>query len=137
MALPLRTWSRQNCRSLHSLYWMVMHYLRTNTQSLHRHRHFLLPDWYPTNDTVVPESELLSYIMSLCKCIPFFVEPISSSTGSIGIFLPMRCAAMYFRQHGHWEWLKWVGNVKNSVFVKGLAPPSVRHAQSGRVSPGP
>jgi hypothetical protein len=122
---------------LHSLYWTVMHYLRTNTQALHRHRHFLLPDWYPAEEHVVPENELLSYILSLCKCIPFFVEPISSSTGNVGIFLPMKCAAMYFTQHGHWQWLKWIGNVKNSVFVKGLAPPSVRHAQGEKVSPGP
>ena len=120
----------------HSLYWMVMHYLRTNTQMLHKHRHELEHDWYPAEATVVHESELLGYILNLCKCIPFFVEPISSSTGSVGIFLPMRCATMYFSKQGHWQWLKWVGSVKNSVFVKGLAPPNVAHNR-GKVSPGP
>ena len=121
---------------LHSIYWMVMHYLRTNTQMLHKHRHRLLPDWYPEANAVVHENELRGYILNLCQCIPFFVEPISSSTGSVGIFLPMRCAAMYFQEHGHWQWLKWIGNVKSSVFVKGLAPPSVRQPL-GKVSPGP
>lgn len=121
---------------LHSLYWLVMHYLRTNTQALHKHRHELLHDWYPSEDIVVRENELLGYVLNLCKCIPFFGEPISSSTGSVGIFLPMRCAAMYFTQHGHWQWLKWVGNVRSSVFVKGLAPPNVNHNR-GKVSPGP
>lgn len=122
---------------LHSLYWMVMHYLRTNTQMLHKHRHELEHDWYPADATVVHESELLGYALDLCRCIPFFVEPISSSTGSIGIFLPMRCAAMYFSTHGHWSWLKWIGNVKASVFVKGLQPPSVAPQNRGKVSPGP
>lgn len=121
---------------LHSLYWMVMHYLRTNTQMLHKHRHQLVPDWYPSPNTIVQEDELLNYILNLCQCMPFFVEPKCSSTGSIGIFLPMRCAAMYFSQHGHWDWLRWIGNVKSSVFVRGLAPPTVKH-RSGKVSPGP
>ena len=121
---------------LHSLYWMVMHYLRTNTQMLHKHRHRLLPDWYPAANAIVHENELLGYILNLCQCIPYFVEPISSSTGSVGIFLPMRCAAIYFSQHGHWQWLRWIGMVKSSVFVKGLAPPSVRQPM-GKVSPGP
>ena len=111
---------------LHSLYWMVMFYLRTNTQSLQKHRHRLDHDWYPDTSRVVEEDELLGYIFNLCQCMPFFVEPISSSTGSVGIFLPLRCAAIYFTAHGHWQWLKWIGSVRNSVFVKGLVPPNVR-----------
>lgn len=111
---------------LHSLYWMVMFYLRTNTQSLQKQRHRLEHDWYPEATHVVEEEELLGYIFNLCQCIPFFVEPISSSTGSIGIFLPLRCAAVYFTAHGHWQWLKWIGDVRSSVFVKGLAPPNVK-----------
>ncbi|KAK3715306.1 hypothetical protein LTR37_007273 [Vermiconidia calcicola] len=121
---------------LHSLYWTVMHYLRTNTQSLHKHRHHLAHDWFPSPEEDVPEEELLEYILSLCQCMPFFVEPISSSTGSIAVFLPMRCAAMYFTAHGHWQWLRWVGSVKDSVFVKGLVPPSVR-PDMRKVVPGP
>ena len=121
---------------LHSLYWTVMHYLRTNTQSLHKNRHRIELDWYPNAASIVQEDELLGYILNLCQCIPFFVEPISSSTGNIGIFLPLRCAAMYFTEHGHWRWLEWIGSVRNSVFVKGLAPPAVKHKR-GKVSPGP
>ncbi|KAK3710323.1 hypothetical protein LTR37_010389 [Vermiconidia calcicola] len=121
---------------LHSLHWMVMHYLRTNTQSLHKHRHHLDRDWFPSAEEDVSEEELLGYVLNLCQCIPFFVEPISSSTGSIAVFLPMRCAALYFMAHGHWAWLRWVGNVKNSVFVKGLVPPAVR-PDMRKVLPGP
>ena len=121
---------------LHSLYYMVMHYLRTDIQSLHRHRHTLLPDWYPKAKSVVPEDELLGLILELCRCIPFFVEPISSSTGHIGIFLPMRCASIYFREHDHWKYLKWIGEVKGTVFTKGLVPPTVQH-NAARLSPGP
>lgn len=122
---------------LHSLYWMSLYYMRSNTQSLHQHRHKIDDNWYPSSEDVVPQVELFDYILHLCRCIPFFVEPVSSSTGSIGIFLPMRCAAMYFAMHGHWEWLKWIGSVRNSVFVKGLSPPSVKFEGSGKVSPGP
>lgn len=121
---------------LHSLYWMSMHFLRTNTQSLHKRRHRLDHDWYPSEGSVVREDELLGYTLNLCRCIPFFVEPISSSTGSIGIFLPIRCAAMYFTAHGHWAWLKWIGSVRNSVFVRGLVPPNVSN-ESRRASPSP
>ncbi|KAK5173446.1 uncharacterized protein LTR77_002127 [Saxophila tyrrhenica] len=99
---------------LHSLYWMVMHYLRTNTQSLQKQRHRLDIDWYPSGQAVVQEDELLGYILNLCRCIPFFVEP------------------------GHWEWLKWIGAVRNSVFVRGLAPPNVsKESRTQRVSPEP
>ena len=52
--------------------------------------------------------------------------------------MPMREAAMYFTAHSHWRFLKWVGEVKNNVFVKGLAPPGVKNAgkESGMVPPG-
>ena len=111
---------------LHSMYWLMMYSLRLNTQSLHKHRHGLVVDWYPDADSVVPQDEVLQYILNLCQCIPFFTEPISSTVGSVGIFLPLRIAALYFTQHGHWAWLKWIGSVRNSVFVKGLAPPNVK-----------
>lgn len=111
---------------LYSLCWMVMHSLRTNTQSLFKRRHALLPDWYPDPEDIVPEEELLQYVLNLCQTIPFFVEPICSSTGHIAIFLPLRTAALYFTEHGHWKWLRWIGAVKNSVFVKGLSPPNVK-----------
>ena len=110
---------------LHSLYWMLMYELRKNIQSLQKLKHQVLKNWYPEKDDIVPEDELLGYCLNLCQCIPYFVEPVSNSTGSIGIFLPMRTAAMYFTAQGHWHWLKWVGAVRNSVFVRGLTPPNV------------
>lgn len=121
---------------LYSIYWMAMYYLRANIQSLQKLRHRILEDWYPGSKAAVPEDELLGYILDLCQCIPFFVEPVSNSAGHIGIFMPMRAAALYFTEHSHWRWLKWVGEVKNNVFIKGLAPPGVKNAgrESGIVS---
>ncbi|KAF2480695.1 hypothetical protein BDY17DRAFT_312540 [Neohortaea acidophila] len=110
---------------LYSVFWIVMHYLRSNIQSLQKTRHEISVDWYPDADDVVHEDELLGYVLNLCQCIPFFVEPISCSAGHIGIFLPMRVAAFYFTAHGHWQWLKWIGAVRNNVFTKGLSPPVV------------
>lgn len=123
---------------LYSVCWMVMHYLRSNIQSLQKLRHRILVDWYPEPDDVVLEDELLGYALSLYQCIPFFVEPISNSSGHIGIFMPMRTAAVYFTDRGHWRWLKWIGAVRNNVFVKGLVPPGVKHAgkESGIVTAG-
>jgi hypothetical protein len=60
---------------------------------------------------------------------------MSSSTGQIGIFLPMRTAAIYFTQRGNWTLLKWVGAVKDNVFVKGMHPPSARAIQAAKESP--
>lgn len=109
-----------------SVYWDVMHFLRTMIQSLHKTRHKLEQDWYPNPEDVVVEEELLEYAMNLCRCFPFFVEPISSSTGHIGIFLPLRTAAVYFTQHGHWAMLKWCGAVRDHAFTRGMKPPNVR-----------
>lgn len=108
-----------------SMYWMAMHFLRSNTQSLQKKRHQLLADWYPDPGDEVLEEELMGYVVSLCRTIPYFCEPESSASGSIGIFLPLRTAAIYFTAHGHWRLLKWVGSVRNNVFVKGLRPPAV------------
>lgn len=113
---------------LHSVYWMVMFHIRTNIQSLQKLRHRVLHDWYPSPEDAVSEDELLGYVLSLCQCIPTFLDPQSASAGHIGIFMPMRTAAIYFTEHGHWRLLRWVGEVKNNVFTKGLAPPGVNHA---------
>lgn len=113
---------------LYSVYWMVMFHLRSNIQSLHKLRHRILDDWYPPPTDTVPEDELLDYVLDLCRCIPTFVQPESNSAGNIGAFLPMRTAAMYFTERGHWQLLRWVGAVRNNMFVKGLAPPGVKNA---------
>lgn len=109
-----------------SLYWVCMHFLRTTVQTLHNLRHALDEDWYPEASRIVPDEELLTYAFNLCKCMPFFCEPVSSNTGQIGIFLPMRTAAIYFTTHGQWKYAKWIGAVRNSVFTKGLSPPNVK-----------
>ncbi|KAI7196095.1 hypothetical protein KC363_g1033 [Hortaea werneckii] len=110
---------------LASLYWMCLHFLRTTVQQTHKLRHDLDQTWYPDPGEEVNEEELLELIFHLCKTIPFFCEPISGSTGHIGIFLPMRTAAIYFTQRGHWKLARWVGMIRRCVFTKGLAPPNV------------
>lgn len=127
---------------LSSLYWMCMHFIRTSIQGLHKLRHEIDDTWYPNPDSAVAESELFTYVVYLCKCLPFFCEPISSDTGQVGIFLPMRTAAIYLTSRGHWQYAKWIGAVRNSVFVKGLTPPYVGDPPgtlSGldRIPPGP
>lgn len=109
---------------LQTMYWMTIFELRTAIQSLHKYRHRLLTDWYPDPAEEVAECELFAYVLNLCKSIPYFCEPSCNSSGSIGIFLPLRTAAMYLTAHGHWRLLKWLGCVKNNVFVKGLRPPN-------------
>lgn len=107
------------------VYWTVMHFMRATIQKLHTARHIVQKDWYPEPEDVVPEEELLEYVMKLCRCFPYYCEPFSSSTGQIGIFLPLRTAAVYFTEHGHWRLLKWCGSVKDSVFTRGMHPPSL------------
>ncbi|KAK1074893.1 hypothetical protein LTR74_000737 [Friedmanniomyces endolithicus] len=92
---------------LASVYWLSMFHLRLNVQSLHKLRHELETDWLPTPETAVEEDELSTYITNLCRCIPFFCEPISSSTGHIGIFLPLTTAAGYFIQHARSREARW------------------------------
>ncbi|KAK4542096.1 hypothetical protein LTR36_007127 [Oleoguttula mirabilis] len=70
---------------LTSLYWMCLYLLRTSAQGLHKLRHEIDETWHPSPDSAVTEDELLVYAINLCKCVPFFCEPISSSTGMIGI----------------------------------------------------
>ena len=109
----------------HSLYWMVLFHIRCNAQSLQELRNRLEPRWGPCDEAFVAESELLSYVLGLCQCIPFFVEPICGSSGQVAIFMPMRTAAHYLEDQGHWKWLSWLREVRDNVFVKGLAPPGL------------
>lgn len=110
---------------LHSLYWMCMHALRTGTQQVTALRCKMDPPWTHAALFHVDEDELLEYTLDLCRCMPFFCEPLTGSIGHIAIFLPMRCAAFYFATHGQWIWLKWIGAVKVTVFTQGLSPPKV------------
>lgn len=107
------------------VYWNVMHFMRATVQKLHTARHIAQKDWYPEPEEMVPEEELLEYVMNLCRCFPYYCEPFSSSTGQIGLFLPLRTAAVYFTERGHWNLLKWCGTVKNSCFNRGMHPPSL------------
>lgn len=108
---------------LASIYWMCFYQLRSTTQSLHAILRELDKDWFPEPGTAVSEEELLTYIQNLCKTIPFFTEPVCSCTGHVGIFLPMRTAAIYFMRQSRWAELKWIGTVRASIFTKGLSPP--------------
>lgn len=110
---------------MYSLYWMCMHALRTCVQQLASLRCKIDPDWPQRDRFAVSEDELLEYVMELCRCIPFFCEPLSGSIGHIAIFLPMRVAATYFGLRGQMMWLKWIGAVKATVFTQGLSPPIV------------
>ena len=111
---------------LTSLYWMCMHFLRTSIQSLYRMRTKVTGDWDFDTDLIVPESELLGYCLDLCKCFPFFCEPMSSSTGHVGMFLPARTAALYFKAEGHWQYMMWLQAVRTTVFNRGMSPPNIR-----------
>lgn len=110
---------------MHSLFWMCVHELRTCVQQLAGIRKRIDPQWAPTAHCEVAEDELQDYILDLCRCIPFFCEPLSGSIGHIAIFLPMRIAAAYFGTRRQSAWLKWIGAVKATVFTQGLSPPLV------------
>lgn len=110
---------------LQSLYWMCMHALRTCVQQIAALRHEIDSEWQHRSLYKVTEDELTEYVLDLCRCIPFFCEPLSGSIGHIAIFLPMRVIATYFGPRGKWEWLKWIGAVKATIFTQGLSPPIV------------
>lgn len=110
---------------LNSLYWMCMHALRTCTKQVAGRCLRIDPNWPYREYYDVPEDELLEYVLDLCRCMPFFCEPLSGSIGHIAIFLPMRIAAMSFGPRGMIPWLKWIGTVKNTIFTQGLSPPLV------------
>ncbi|KXT18152.1 hypothetical protein AC579_7703 [Pseudocercospora musae] len=119
-----------------SCYWDTMHFLRTCVKNIHLRRyeisaksHEEARQWFPPAEEIVTEDELLEYVMNMVRCFPYFTEPSSSATGSIGIFLPLRTAALYCAQHGHWALLKWLGEVRDCVFVKGMRPPFVKQRQ--------
>ncbi|CAK1368063.1 unnamed protein product [Cercospora beticola] len=114
---------------LASVYWDVMHFLRTTTKAMHHARYQAKPDWFPSAEEAVTQDELMEYVMNMMRCFPFFCEPTSSSTGQIGIFLPLRTAAFYCLEHGHWNLLKWLGAVRDGIFTKGMRPPSVRESR--------
>nr|POF02995.1 hypothetical protein CFP56_69998 [Quercus suber] len=109
---------------LTACYWHCMHALRTTVQSLLATRIVLDDGWTPSPQQIVEERELLEYVTNLCRTIPYFCEPVCASSGQIGIFLPLRVAAVYAKEYGHWSLLKWVGAVRASVFVKGMSPPT-------------
>ena len=116
---------------LHSSFWLRMHFLRTTMRSLHSQRAQLLSVWRTLDTTCerpVSEDELWDYIMNLCRCIPFFIEPENGTVGNICCFFPLLVASKHFEQHGDWDMLKWVHNVRCSVFNKGLSMPVIEGA---------
>lgn len=110
---------------MHSLLWLCVHALRTCVQQLTGLRKSLDATWTPIHHLIVTEDELQEYVLDLCRCIPFFCEPLSGSIGHIAIFLPMRVIATYFGPRRQWTWLKWIGAVKANIFTQGLSPPLI------------
>jgi len=120
---------------LASVYWLSMYHLRSTLQALHKLRHDLDGTWFPDPAQAVPEEEVSTYVTNLCRTIPFFAEPISSSTGHVGMFLPLTTSATYFVRHARWAEARWVGVVRASVFTRGLSPPSLGGTRVGVVPP--
>lgn len=106
--------------------WDVQHFLRSAVQDLHKARYKAATGWFPDAEDIVTEEELTAYVMDMARCFPYMCEPVSSSTGIIGLFLPLRTVAWHFMKQGNWTMLKWVGAVRDSVFNKGMSPPSVQ-----------
>ncbi|KAK1822544.1 hypothetical protein LTR12_003107 [Friedmanniomyces endolithicus] len=108
---------------LHATYWVCMYFLRSTVRALHVARASAVTGWSPSPSQSVEEEEMTGYIVDLCQCIPYFCEPATATAGCIESFLPMRTAAQYFLDRGMRMQVRWVGNVRRSVFNKGLAPP--------------
>ena len=121
---------------LHCQSWLRLYLLRASMQSLHNMRRELVPDWIPENERRINENELLGYIFNLCRCVPFFLEPENAMVGHVCCFFPLHVAAYYFRDHEYWPWLRWVREVRNSVFDKGLSMPEVRRPELPPECPG-
>ncbi|OQO02365.1 hypothetical protein B0A48_11919 [Cryoendolithus antarcticus] len=113
--------------SLYSKYWICLYFIRTTVRALHAARAIAGHGDAPGD--AVQDEELLGYIVDLCHCIPYFCEAASCSIGNIGMFFPMRTAALYFIERGLETEAKWISQVRTNVLNKGLAPPSVDDLQ--------
>ncbi|KAF2163571.1 hypothetical protein M409DRAFT_26181 [Zasmidium cellare ATCC 36951] len=111
-----------NCY-LYSQYWLRMFLLRGCTQQVHSLRQQVVPGWNPEKEAAVSETEVLGYVMNLCRCIPYLVEPSNCTIGCICSFFPVHIATQYFRDHGHWQWVEWARCVRNAIFSKGFSIP--------------
>lgn len=108
---------------LYSQYWLRMFLLRSCMQKVHTLRQQLVPGWLPESEQSVNETELLGYVMNLCRCIPYMVEPSNGAIGTICTFFPVHVATQYFQSRKHWQWLKWIYSVRDGIFTKGLSIP--------------
>lgn len=125
---------------LYSQYWLRMFLLRTCMQQIQSLRQQVVPGWTPEKKDLISETEILGYVMNLCRCIPFMVEPVNSTIGTICSFFPIHVATQYFKDHGHWQWMQWSRCVRKAVFSKGLSIPvsyndeacTAREDQKGR-----
>lgn len=112
-----------------------MYLLREAIQSLHKQRQQLVPCWSPDADQIVESRELLTYMLNLCRSVPYFVEPVNSSIGEMCCFFPLFVAEQYFKTHGHWRWTRLVHNMSENLFRKGMSMPFPRDALNN-LSPG-
>ena len=108
---------------IHSSHWLRMFMLRQTIRSLFSMRQQLVPSWQPPKKRVVLEKELLFYILSLCRLVPFFIETANGATGDMCCFFMLYVAEQYFRTNGHWRWVRWVEHVSARVFTKGMSMP--------------
>lgn len=108
---------------IHSSHWFRMFMLRQTIRSLFDMRQRLVPGWLPPPKRVVHEKELLFYVLSLCRLVPFFIEPAHGATGDMCCFFLLRLAEQYFRANRHGRWVSWVEHVSARVFMKGMSMP--------------
>ncbi|KAI5364690.1 putative zn(2)-C6 fungal-type DNA-binding domain, fungal transcription factor [Septoria linicola] len=108
---------------IHSSHWARMFMLRRTMRCLHDTRQRLVPGWSPAKKAVVLEKELLFYVLSLCRLIPFFLEKGHGAAGDMCCFFMIHTAEQYFRSEGHWRWLQWIKHVSERVFTKGMSMP--------------
>ncbi|PPJ53140.1 hypothetical protein CBER1_11737 [Cercospora berteroae] len=108
---------------IHSSHWLRMYMLRQTIRSLHDMRQRLIPGWRPDEKHAVTERELLFYVLSFCRLVPFFVETGHGATGDMSCFFLLYIAEQYFRTNKHWRWVRWIKHVSERIFTKGMSMP--------------
>ncbi|CAK1366426.1 unnamed protein product [Cercospora beticola] len=108
---------------IHSSHWPRMYMLRQTIRFLHDMRQRLIPGWRPDEKHAVTERELLFYVLSFCRLVPFFVETGHGATGDMSCFFLLYIAEQYFRNNKHWRWVRWIKHVSERIFTKGMSMP--------------
>lgn len=112
-----------------SMYANTMYALRAAIRDLHTARQAADRTWNPPPEKLIREEQLLELIMMTCRCLPFFVEPISSAVGQMGMFLPIRTIMIYATENAHPDLYRWVLEIRMNAFRKGMRPPYIEGDQ--------